>query len=206
MLDLYLRGGNFMHPLLICSIIGIGVIIERIISLWMAGMNNKKFMKNAKLHEVLMSHGIEEALLVCQKSRSPVASILEAGLRKYASGMSEVEKAIEFAAGIEMSFLEKRLSWLSIIVNVAPMIGFLGTVSGMIRAFDAIALAGRIEPSLVASGISEALITTAGGLVVALPMQIAYSFFVAKIDSLVLDMEESSYNFLDALIELEEGA
>ncbi len=205
MLDLYLRGGNFMHPLLICSIIGIGVIIERIISLWMAGMNNKKFMKNAKLHEVLMSHGIEEALLVCQKSRSPVASILEAGLRKYASGMSEVEKAIEFAAGIEMSFLEKRLSWLSIIVNVAPMIGFLGTVSGMIRAFDAIALAGRIEPSLVASGISEALITTAGGLVVALPMQIAYSFFVAKIDSLVLDMEESSYNFLDALIELEEG-
>ena len=205
MLDLYLRGGNFMHPLLICSIIGIGVIIERIISLWMAGMNNKKFMKNAKLHEVLVSHGIEEALLVCQKSRSPVASILEAGLRKYASGMSEVEKAIEFAAGIEMSFLEKRLSWLSIIVNVAPMIGFLGTVSGMIRAFDAIALAGRIEPSLVASGISEALITTAGGLVVALPMQIAYSFFVAKIDSLVLDMEESSYNFLDALIELEEG-
>ena len=205
MLDLYLRGGNFMHPLLICSIIGIGVIIERIISLWMAGMNNKKFMKNAKLNEVLMSHGIEEALLVCQKSRSPVASILEAGLRKYASGMSEVEKAIEFAAGIEMSFLEKRLSWLSIIVNVAPMIGFLGTVSGMIRAFDAIALAGRIEPSLVASGISEALITTAGGLVVALPMQIAYSFFVAKIDSLVLDMEESSYNFLDALIELEEG-
>jgi len=205
-LDLYLRGGNFMHPLLICSIIGIGVIIERIISLWMAGMNNKKFMKNAKLHEVLTSHGIEEALLVCQKSRSPVASILEAGLRKYASGMAEVEKAIEFAAGIEMSFLEKRLSWLSIIVNVAPMIGFLGTVSGMIRAFDAIALAGRIEPSLVASGISEALITTAGGLVVALPMQIAYSFFVAKIDSLVLDMEESSYNFLDALIELEEGA
>ena len=205
MLDLYLRGGNFMHPLLICSIIGIGVIIERIISLWMAGMNNKKFMTNAKLHEVLMSHGIEEALLVCQKSRSPVASILEAGLRKYASGMSEVEKAIEFAAGIEMSFLEKRLSWLCIIGNVDPMIGFLGTASGMIRSFDAIALAGRIEPSLVASGISEALITTAGGLVVALPMQIAYSFFVAKIDSLVLDMEESSYNFLDALIELEEG-
>jgi biopolymer transport protein ExbB len=118
-------------------------------------------------------------------------------------GLEHVEKAIENAGTIEMSFLEKGLVWLATIANIAPMLGFLGTVSGMISAFAAIAEAGDIEPSIVASGISEALITTASGLAIAIPIQAFHNFFVSRIDRLIIDMEESANDLIDFLIDME---
>ena len=192
-----------MYPILVCLILAIMFAIERAWNLSRASINTKKFM--LKIKESLESGGAQEAMEVCAKTRGPVASIFHAGLLRKDRGIDQVEKAIITAGSIEMAFLEKNLVWLSLFISVAPMMGFLGTVSGMIRAFKDIAAANDISPAIVASGISEALLTTMFGLAVAIIVQFFHNMFIARVDKLVIDMEESSYDFVDTLVALEEA-
>ena len=195
------EGGGFMWPILIALIIGLMISLERFISLTRAGVNTRKFL--AKVKDELKSGGIEGALDVCASTRGPVASIFHAGLMRADRGVEHVEKAITNAGSIEMAFLERGMIWLATVISVAPMMGFTGTVVGMIAAFDAIKAANDISPSIVAGGISQALLTTAGGLIVAMIIQVLHNYFVSKIDKLIIDMEESSTELVDTLIELE---
>jgi len=203
MLELFHKGGIFMYPLLAALVGGVAVILERLWTLSRASIDTKKFFE--RLEDALRSEGLERALEVCSEARGPVAATLHAGLLRVGQGMKHVEKAMESAGSVEMAFLERGLVWLATVVNVAPMLGFLGTVSGMIKAFEAIARAGDVEPSLVAAGISEALITTAAGLSIAIPIQAFHNYFVSKIDRIVVDMEETSSALLDVLYELGYG-
>jgi biopolymer transport protein ExbB len=195
------EGGAFMWPILILLIIGIMISIERFISLTRASVNTRKFL--AKVKEALASGGIEEALDVCSSTRGPVASIFHAGLLRSKRGVEHVEKAITNAGSIEMAFLERGMIWLATVISIAPMLGFTGTVVGMIAAFDAIKAANDISPSIVAGGISQALLTTCFGLIVAMIIQVFHNYFVSRIDALIIDMEESSTELVDSLIEME---
>ena len=201
MLDLFYNGGPFMYPLLITLIFGMGVIFERFWALARASINTRKFLQQIKI--ALREEGISTAQEICASTRGPVASIFHAGLMRVDRGLEHVEKAIENAGTIEMSFLERGLVWLATVANIAPMLGFLGTVSGMIGAFASIAAAGDVNATIVASGISEALITTATGLAIAIPVQAAHNYFVSRIDRLIIDMEESANDLIDYLIEME---
>lgn len=203
MVDLFFKGGNFMYPLVVMLFFGIVVIIERFYTLFKAHINAKEFM--VELQDVLKQDGPEGAAELCSNTRGPVATVLHAGLLRLDRGIEHVEKSIEESGAIEMAFLERGLVWLSTVANLAPLVGFLGTVSGMIRAFNDIAAAGDVDPSVVAGGISEALITTASGLVVAIPVQAAYNFFLSKIDKIIIDLQESSNQFVDDLIQLGYG-
>ena len=200
MVELFNKGGPFMWPLLFSLVIGIAVIFERLWTLSRASINTKKFM--GQVQEALERDGVEGAVNVCANTRGPIASIFHAGLLRLDRGLESVARAIEDAGSIEMAFLERGMIWLATIANVAPMLGFLGTVSGMIKAFEAIARAGDVEPSLVASGISEALITTATGLTIAIPIQAFHNYFVSRIDKIVIDMEESSSALVDTLVQM----
>ena len=195
--------GGFMWPVLICLVIGLAIAFERIISLNRADINTRKFMSDVK--EALERGGVSEAEEVCANTRGPVASVVQAGLLRYDEGMDAVEKAVVSYGSIEMSFLERGLVWLSLFISLAPMFGFLGTVWGMIIAFDAIEEAGDISPSLVANGIKVALITTVAGLVVAIILQIFYNYAVSKIDRIVAEMEEASVELIDALAMMNMG-
>ncbi len=199
MVDLFIKGGPFMWPLLFALVIGIAVIFERLWTLSRASINTKRFM--GEVQDALENQGVESAVNVCANTRGPIASIFHAGLLRLDRGIENVEKAIEGAGSIEMAFLERGMIWLATIANIAPLLGFLGTVSGMIKAFEAIALAGDVEPSLVASGISEALITTAAGLTIAIPIQAFHNYFVSRIEKIVIDMEESSSALVDTLVQ-----
>jgi biopolymer transport protein ExbB len=201
MVKMYIDGGVFMHPILACLILGIAISIIKGWSLLSASINTRKFLTRIKT--ALSEGGIDAATEVCANTRGPVASIFHAGLLRAQRGLEHVEKAIVNAGNIEMAFLEKGLLWLSTIIGVAPLLGFLGTVSGMIHAFDRIAQVNDISPSIVASGIAEALITTLFGLVVAIIIQFFYNYFLSRIDQLVIDMEESSSDLIDTLAELE---
>ncbi len=204
MVDLFVQGGNFMYPLLVMLFFGIVVIFERFYTLlFKVPINVKEFM--VELQDALKQDGPEGAAELCANTRGPVASVLHAGLLRLDRGIENVEKAIEESGAIEMAFLERGLVWLSTVANLAPLVGFLGTVSGMIRAFNDIAAAGDVDPSVVAGGISEALITTASGLVVAIPVQAAYNFFLSRIDKIIIDLQESSNQFVDDLIHLGYG-
>jgi biopolymer transport protein ExbB len=203
MVDLFEKGGLFMWPLLALTFFGVVVILERFYTLSKAHINAKEFMVN--IQEALKQGGPENAAELCSNTRGPVATVLHAGLLRLDRGIGHVEKAIEESGAVEMAFLERGLVWLSTVANLAPLIGFLGTVSGMIRAFADIAAAGDVDPSVVAGGISEALITTAAGLVVAIPAQTAYNFFLSKIDKIIIDLQESSNQFVDDLIQLGYG-
>ena len=198
MVELFFKGGPFMYPLLLMLLFGIAVSFERLWSLTRSSINTREFF--AEVQEALRQRGPEGAAEVCSNTRGPVASVLHAGLLRLDRGLVHVEKAIEEAGAIEMAFLEKGMVWLATVANIAPLLGFLGTVSGMIGAFDAIAKAGDVEPSIVAAGISEALITTASGLVIAIPIQAFHNFFISKIDKIIIDMQESSNQFVDELI------
>lgn len=203
MVDLFIKGGNFMYPLLVMLFFGVVVIIERFYTLFKAHINAKEFM--VELQDALKQNGPEGAAELCSNTRGPVATVLHAGLLRLDRGIENVEKSIEESGAIEMAFLERGLVWLSTVANLAPLVGFLGTVSGMIRAFNDIAAAGDVDPSVVAGGISEALITTASGLVVAIPVQASYNFFLSKIDKIIIDLQESSNQFVDDLIQLGYG-
>lgn len=192
------EGGLFMWPVLICLIIGLAIGIERIITLNLADTNTRKFLTRVKV--ALDEGGVPRALEVCENTRGPVASVFHAGLLRADEGITAVEKAVVSYGSIEMSFLERGLVWLSLFISLAPMLGFTGTVIGMIEAFDAIEQAGDISPSLVANGIKIALLTTVGGLIVAIILQVFYNYAVSKIDRIVVDMEEASVELIDSLV------
>ena len=199
MVDLFIQGGNFMWPLLLMLFFGIVVALERFYTLSKAQINAKEFMVEL---QGALKQSPEAAAELCSNTRGPVATVLHAGLLRLERGIDHVEKSIEESGAIEMAFLERGMVWLSTVANLAPLVGFLGTVSGMIRAFNDIAAAGDVDPSVVAGGISEALLTTAAGLIVAIPVQAAYNFFLSKIDKIIIDLQESSNQFIDDLIRL----
>lgn len=201
MIDYFVKGGIMMWPILFFFILGLAITIERAWSLTRASVNTRKFL--AKIQTALKEGGIDAAKEVCENTRGPVASIFHAGLSRADIGIEQVEKAIMNAGSIEMAFLERGLIWLATVVSVAPMIGFLGTVQGMVIAFDDIAKANDISPSIVANGISVALLTTLFGLIVAIIIQFFHNLFVSRIDKLIIDMEESSVELIDSLVELE---
>jgi biopolymer transport protein ExbB len=200
-LEKFNQGGTFMWPLLIASIIGLAVILERFWTLSRARVNTTNLM--SQLISALKQDGLQGGIEVCQRTRGPIAAILHAGLMRASKGPEAVEKAIESAGTIEMAFLKRGLIILASIANVAPLLGFLGTVSGMIHAFEAIAAAEQVSAKLVATGISEALITTATGLMIAIPVQLANNFFISRIDRFVLEMEEASIELVDTLVDME---
>lgn len=203
LVEKYIEGGFFMHPILAILIVGIGLSIAKWISLSRASINTKKFL--AEVKTALDEGGVEKALEVCQKTPGPVASIFQAGLLRANEGIEAAEKAIISYGGIEMAFLERGLVWLSLFISLAPLLGFTGTVQGMIVAFDSIKEAKNISPEIVAGGISIALLTTLFGLVVAMILQTFYNYFVSKIDRIVIDMEESSIELIDALAMMQQG-
>ncbi len=196
----YTAGGFFMHLILASLIIGLAFSFERLWTLTRARTNTKKFLIDVK--KALQSGGVEAAKKVCENTRGPVASVFYAGLLRYDEGLDAAEKAIIAYGGIEMGFLERGLIWISTFITIAPMLGFTGTVQGMIEAFDAIKEAAQISPAVVAEGISVALLTTLFGLVVAMILQVFYNYFVSRIDRLVGDMEQSSIELIDALYEI----
>jgi biopolymer transport protein ExbB len=200
--QMYVDGGFFMHPILGCLIIGLAICFERFWTLTRASVNTRKFL--TKIRQTLTEGGIPAAMEACANTRGPVASIFHAGLLRSDRGIESVEKAIMNAGTVEMAFLEKNLIWLALITSVAPMLGFLGTVQGMIIAFQAIARANDVSPTIVANGIAVALLTTLFGLVVAIIIQTFHNFFVSRIDKLIIDMEESSSELVDTLIEMEQ--
>lgn len=196
----YVAGGIFMHPILACLIIGLAFSIERFWTLTRSSINTKNFI--VKVKEALKTGGVESAKELCMNTRGPVASVFYAGLLRADEGLESVEKAVMAYGAIEMGFLEKGLIWINTCISLAPMLGFTGTVQGMIESFDAIAAANQISPSIVATGIAVALLTTLFGLVVAMILQTIYNYFVSRIDGLVADMEESSIELIDALYEI----
>ena len=201
MVHYFLEGGAFMWPILLTLIFGLAFVIERAYSLMMSTVDSEVFFDTVS--QSIKDNGAESAVQVCSETEGPVAAIFHAGLTKMNRGLEEVEKAIQNAGAIEMAFLEKNMIWLNAVITIAPMLGFTGTVVGMIAAFDAIKAANDISPAVVAGGISQALLTTAFGLVVAMIIQTFQNVFVARIDKLVLDMEEQSIKIMDHLQELD---
>ena len=199
MAQLWEGGGWMMWPLGLCAVVGLGVIVWKLVDLTSKAARTKRFLREAD--ELIAQRKIDQALTVARDSNSPAARILAAGLERRNEGTDRVMKAIENVGLIEMASLENGLVWLATISNVAPLLGFLGTVLGMIEAFNAIELAGEVDATLVAGGIKVALITTAAGLAIAIPINVAHNYFVSRIDRLVLDMEESAQKMVDALHE-----
>jgi len=195
--------GWMRWPLAFCLALGVVVIIFKFISLTAKSAKTKKILK--EVDELLVQQRIKEALELTRDTDSPAAKILNAGLERHDEGTERVMKAIENQGLIEMSKLESWLVVLATLTNIAPLLGFLGTVIGMILAFQSIEAAGEVEATLVAGGIKVALLTTAIGLIIAIPVSIFHNYFVAKIDSLVIDMEESAQKMVDTLHAIETG-
>ena len=196
---LFIDGGpEFMTFVLMALILGLAVAIERILYLSFATTNTDKLLANVEA--ALEEGGIEAALEVCRNTRGPVASIFYQGLLKSGEGVDMVEKSIVSYGSVQTGLLEKNLSWVALFIALAPMLGFMGTVIGMIQAFADIEAAGDISASLVAAGIKVALITTVSGLVVAMILQVLYNYIVAKIDALVNNMEDASISMIDILV------
>lgn len=201
MVEQFVNGGPFMWPILITLLAGLAISAERMYSLLMSSIDAHKFFD--EISEKIKGGDVEEAVQLCDSTQGPVAKVFHAGLTRRHRGLSEVEKAIQNAGPMEMAFLEKNMIWLNAVVTIAPMIGFTGTVVGMVSAFDAIKAANDISPAVVAGGISQALLTTAFGLIVAMIIQVLQNYFVSRIDKLVLDMEEQSIRLVDQLYDME---
>ncbi len=197
-------GGWMMWPLGAAAVLGLGVIIWKLIDLGITGARTRKVLR--EVDERLAKRDVPGALKAARESNTPAGRILLAGLERHGEGTERVMKAIENVGLIQMAGLESGLVWLATIANVAPLLGFLGTVIGMIQAFQNIEAAGEVEATLVAGGIKVALITTAAGLTIAIPMNIMHNYFVTKVDRLVIDMEESAQKMIDTLQEIEAGA
>ena len=189
---------GFMSFVLIALILGLALAIERIIYLNLATTNTKKLLANVE--DALASGGVDAAKEVCRNTRGPVASIFYQGLDRYDEGVDVVEKSVVSYGSVQAGLLEKGLSWIALFIALAPMLGFMGTVIGMIQAFDAIEVAGDISPTLVASGIKVALITTVFGLIVAMILQVFYNYLLSKIDSIINNMEDASISLLDLVV------
>jgi biopolymer transport protein ExbB len=198
----FIEGGpGFMGIVLVCLILGLAIVIERIIYLNMATTNTDKLL--GRIEDALNSGGVDAAKEVCRDTKGPVASIFYQGLDRSHEGIDMVEKSVVSYGGVQMGLLEKGISWISLFIALAPMLGFMGTVIGMIGAFDAIAEAGDISPAVVATGIKVALLTTVFGLIVAIILQIFYNYIVSKVDSIVNDMENASISLIDLLVKNE---
>ena len=191
-------GAGFMGIVLLVLILGLALSIERIIYLSLATTNSDKLL--ASIEDGLKSGGVDAAKEVCKNTKGPIASIFYQGLSRAGEGLDMVEKSIVSYGSVQMGLLERGLSWIALCIALAPMLGFMGTVIGMIGAFDAIEAAGDISPSLVAGGIKVALLTTVFGLIVAIILQVFYNFIVAKVDSMVNNMEDSSITFMDLMV------
>jgi biopolymer transport protein ExbB len=191
-------GAGFMTSVLLTLIVGLAIAIERIIYLSLASTNTDKLLR--KIEAALNEGGVEAAKDVCRVTPGPVASIFYQGLDRAHEGIDIVEKSVVAYGGVQASQLEKGLTWISLMIGLAPMLGFMGTVIGMIDAFDSIQAAGDISPTLVAGGIKVALITTVGGLIVAIILQIFYNFIVSKVDNIVNKMEDASISLVDLLV------
>jgi len=203
-MQFYQSGGPVMHALLACSLIGLVFIIERAWSLYRAKINTQEFLDRVRT-ALLKRRNVKEAVTICEEYGGPIANIMKAGLLKYGRPQEEIERTIEAASAHELSRLERGLSVIATVANIAPLLGFLGTVSGMINSFDALARAGLSNPGLVAKGISEALITTATGLAVAIPMLVAYNYFTSRVSKFVLEMETSANVLLETYSEMEDA-
>ena len=195
-------GPGFMTMIALCLILGLALCIERILYLTFSKTNTKKLV--AQVEAALAKGGVEEAKKVCRDTRGPVASIFYQGLLRYDQGVDVVEKTVVSYGSVQMSEMENGLSWISLFIALAPSLGFLGTVVGMIQAFDAIQAAGDISPNVVAGGMKVALITTVGGLIVAMILQVFYNYIISKIDSITIDMEDSSITLVDVLTKYSE--
>ncbi|MBQ9889573.1 MAG: MotA/TolQ/ExbB proton channel family protein [Bacteroidales bacterium] len=198
----FIQGGaGFMSIIILCLIFGLALAIERIIYLSLSKTNTKKLL--AEIEKALEDGGIEKAKEVCRNTRGPVASIFYQGLLRYDQGIDTVEKTVVSYGSVQMSLMENNLSWIGLFIAVAPSLGFLGTVIGMVQAFDAIEKAGDISPNIVAGGMKVALITTIAGLIVAMILQVFYNYILSKIDSLTIDMEDASISLVDTLVKYE---
>jgi biopolymer transport protein ExbB len=191
-------GASFMGAVLLALIFGLAFAFERIIYLNLATTNTEKLLK--KVEDALEEGGVEAAKEVCRNTRGPVASIFYQGLDRMDQGIDVVEKSVISYGSVQMGLLERGLSWISLFIAIAPMLGFMGTVIGMIDAFDKIQEAGDVQPALVAGGIKVALITTVSGLIVAIILQIFYNYIVSRIDSIVNKMEDASISLIDLLV------
>jgi biopolymer transport protein ExbB len=196
----FVEGGpGFMGIVLLCLILGLAIAIERIIFLNLSTTNTQKLANNVE--DALNSGGVDAAKEVCRNTKGPVASIYYQGLDRASESIEAAEKAVVSYGGVQMGQLEKNVSWISLFIALAPMLGFMGTVIGMIQAFDKIQSAGDMNPSLVAGGIKVALLTTVFGLIVAIILQIFYNYIIAKIDSIVNSMEDASITLIDMLVD-----
>lgn len=195
----YIEGGvGWMTPILLCLILGLALVIERIIYLNLATTNADKLLK--KIEDRIVAGDVEGAKDVCRNTRGPVASIFYQGLSRIDNGLEDVEKSLTSYGGVQMARLESNMVWISLFIAIAPSFGFLGTVVGMVQAFDDIEKAGDISPTVVAGGMKVALLTTVFGLITALALQICYNYLLSKIEGLVSTMEDSSITFMDILV------
>ena len=199
LLNMFYDGGEFMYPLVLCSLFALGVIIAKAYILWAAQKSSNNVL--AQVEELVTAGRLEDAARLAADTPGPVAAILHSGLHRHLNRQTgnDIEKGIKTTGVIELGFLERGLVILATVANVAPLLGFLGTVAGMISAFDAIARAGQVEAGLVAGGIKVALITTAAGLIIAIPVNISYNYFVTRIDKLIMGMEQGTARLLSLL-------
>lgn len=197
--DKFIEGGaGWMTPILLVLILGLALVIERIIYLNLSTSNTTKLLSG--IEAALKKGDVEAAKTICRNTRGPVASVFYQGLDRYDEGMDEIEKAVVSYGGVQTARLETNMSWIGFCISVAPSLGFLGTVVGMVQAFDDIEKAGDISPTIVAGGMKVALITTVTGLIVAIILQLFYSYLVSKIDSLTNTMEDATISYMDIVV------
>ena len=197
MLEVFEKGGFLMYPIFICSLIAVTIFFERMFYLKSVKTKSKRFVDRVK--NLVKKGSIELAISACRKSPTPISQIMLAGLMKFGQGREEIKEAIEDSANQEIPLLEKNLSTLSTIGNITPLLGLLGTVFGMIKAFNVIAIMGVGQPEALAGGISEALLTTAFGLSVAIPTIVIYNYLSHRVDKLIKEMEISCVDLLELL-------
>lgn len=196
-------GADFMSFVALCLIIGLALCIERIVYLSLASTNSKKLLEGVE--EALNDDDVDGALELCRNTRGPIASILYQGLTRIKDGSDVVEKTVVSYGGVQMGALEKNITWISLCIALAPMLGFMGTVIGMIQAFDKIQQVGDISATVVAGGIKVALLTTVFGLIVAIILQVFLNFILTRIEALTTEMEDSSISLLDIVVKYNEG-
>ncbi len=197
--DKFIQGGAvWMTPVLICLILGLAFVIERIFYLNLSSVNSKKLLN--KVEDAMKNGGVEKAKEVCRDTKGPLAAVFYQGLDRYDEGLDSVEKALTSYGGVQMANLETNMTWISLFIALSPSLGFLGTVIGMVQAFDDIERAGDISPTIVAGGMKTALLTTVFGLISAMILQVFYNYLLTKIDSIVNDMEDATISFMDILV------
>ena len=197
--DKFIQGGAvWMTPVLICLILGLAFVIERIFYLNLSSVNSKKLLD--KLEDALKNGGVEKAKELCRDTKGPLAAVFYQGLDRYDEGLDSVEKAVVSYGGVQMAKLETNLQWISLFIALSPSLGFLGTVIGMVQAFDDIERAGDISPTIVAGGMKVALLTTVFGLITAMILQVFYNYLLTRIDAIVNDMEDATISFMDIMV------